>query len=105
MSTPTQRSEFRYYVVDDNALRFSGTDGVQCEEFIHVVRQRALAAGKQRDNDWIIDFVTGCFTGDALRFYATLDEEVRNDWWLLHGALLQRYPAQEERFAGHRSSA
>ncbi|KAG8906559.1 hypothetical protein FRB99_006673 [Tulasnella sp. 403] len=92
-------------MADSDPLQFSGIDGVQCEEFIKIVRQRALAAGKQRDNDWIIDFVTPCFIGDALRFHATLDEEVRNNWWLLQCALLQKYPAPEERVVNYRSFA
>ncbi|KAG8906556.1 hypothetical protein FRB99_006670 [Tulasnella sp. 403] len=98
-------SPFLYYSLKEDTLRFSGIGGVQCEEFIHIVRQRALAAGKQRDNDWIIDFVTSCFIGDALRFHTTLDEEVRNNWWLLQCALLQRYPAPEERIVDYRNFA
>ncbi|KAG8906558.1 hypothetical protein FRB99_006672 [Tulasnella sp. 403] len=98
-------SGFRYYMVDGNALFFSGIDGVQCEEFIQIVRRRALTAGKQRDNDWIIDFVTPCFIGDALRFHAALDDEVKDNWSLLQRALLQKYPAPEERVVDYSSFA
>ncbi|KAG8906555.1 hypothetical protein FRB99_006669 [Tulasnella sp. 403] len=93
---------FLYYSLKEHPLRFSGISGVQCEEFIHIVRQRALAAGKQRDNDWIIDFVTPCFIGDALRFHATLDDDVQDNWRLLQRALLQKYPAPEERVVDYR---
>ncbi|KIO33722.1 hypothetical protein M407DRAFT_177397 [Tulasnella calospora MUT 4182] len=57
----------------------------------------AKAAGKLRDNGWIIDEVSVAFAGDALRWYIELDEETRNDWWLLQRAIIQKYPPPPQR--------
>ncbi|KAG8975872.1 hypothetical protein FRB90_009392 [Tulasnella sp. 427] len=61
------------------------------------VQQRARAEGKSRDNEWIVDLVAACLTGDALRWYVDLEESVQNDWKLLRKAMLRQYPRMPAR--------
>lgn len=70
------------------SLIFSGTSKSECESFVHAVRNHARAAGRSRDNDWIVDFVAACFLGDALHWYEELGPRVQNDWDLLRKAIL-----------------
>lgn len=72
---------------------FEGNDRSECEAFVHAVRNYARAAGKSRDNDWIVDFVVACLLGDALHWYEELDSAVQNDWNLFRRAILAWHPA------------
>jgi len=83
--------------LSDEDLVFRGIDGVECEEFIRAVNIRARREGKTRDNEWIVDFVSICFAGKALRWYRKLDREIRGDWDKLQDAMLDEYPEEEER--------
>lgn len=73
-------------------LVFYGVDGEEAEKFIRSVNKAAKAAGKLRDNDWIIEEVSVAFDSNALRWYIELDDETRNDWLRLQRAILQKYP-------------
>jgi len=73
---------------------FRGDDGAECEAFIGAIRKSALEKGRQRDNDWIADFASSCFVGQALRWFETLDDSIQGDWKLLRQAMLERYPYQ-----------
>ena len=72
-------------------LRFSGIDGIECEEFVHSVRNYALSEGKSRDNDFLVDVATAGLVGDALRFYEMLEPSVQQNWDLFRRALLAQY--------------
>ncbi|KIO33715.1 hypothetical protein M407DRAFT_17331 [Tulasnella calospora MUT 4182] len=78
-------------------LVFYGNDGIEAEEFVRAVIRTAKAAGRFRDNDWIIEEVAAGFSGDALRWYIELDDETQNDWKLLRRAILQKYPPPSQR--------
>lgn len=58
--------------------------------------QGGFKAGKLRDNDWIVDFASTCFSGPALRWFESLDTQVQEDWKLLREpeALLLKYPSE-----------
>ncbi|KAG8900643.1 hypothetical protein FRC00_011935 [Tulasnella sp. 408] len=71
--------------------KFYGKSGEEAEEFVHTVRQRARDAGKQKDNDWIITFVSDCFVGDALRWHVSLDQSIQDDWKMLQVAILVQW--------------
>ncbi|KAG8899846.1 hypothetical protein FRC00_000817, partial [Tulasnella sp. 408] len=62
---------------------FQGKSGEEAEEFVHAIRRRARDIGKQKDSDWIATIVYDCFVGDALRWYLSLDPNVRGDWEML----------------------
>lgn len=70
---------------------FYGHSGEEAERFVFSVRQRIRDAGRQKDNDWIITFVSDCFVGEALRWHVTLDSRVREDWKLLQVAILAQF--------------
>ncbi|KAG8995360.1 hypothetical protein FRB90_000202 [Tulasnella sp. 427] len=76
----------------NSELIFYGTDGIEAEEFIRSVKKAARAAGKLRDNDWIVDEVSVALAGDALRWYIDLDEETQSDWTRLQRAIVRQYP-------------
>ncbi|KAG8921476.1 hypothetical protein FRC01_000231, partial [Tulasnella sp. 417] len=74
--------------------KFYGKSGEEAEEFVHTVRQRARDAGKQRDNDWIITFVSDCFVGDALRWHVSLDPNIQDNWKMLQAAIFVQWPRE-----------
>jgi len=61
-----------------------------------LIRRRARAAGKQKDDDWIMDLVFSCFTGAAVRWESTLSPEIKRSWDRFRQALLDRYPSDSE---------
>ncbi|KAG9031770.1 hypothetical protein FS837_002891 [Tulasnella sp. UAMH 9824] len=72
-------------------LEFRGRDAEECERFINAVARQALAAGKQRDDQWPADFAASCFVGGALRWWDGLDERTQSSWRLLRKTMLSRY--------------
>lgn len=74
---------------------FYGRSGEEAEKFVQLVYDRAVDAGKQKDNKWIADFVITCFKGGALRWFCSLDPDVQNDWRLLQEAIFKQYPADD----------
>ncbi|KAG8911276.1 hypothetical protein FRC01_005801 [Tulasnella sp. 417] len=86
---------------EDIDLVFRGIDGAEAESFIRSVLRTARTEGKIRDNEWIVDLVSACMMGEALRWYIELDEDTQNDWKLLRKAILRQYssstqPAQSQ---------
>lgn len=71
-------------------------DGRDCESFIRAVRRAAFRTGNSRDNDWMADFATTCFTGQAFQWYERLDLKVRENWEDLKMAVLEEYPPTNE---------
>ncbi|KAG8897179.1 hypothetical protein FRB99_008383, partial [Tulasnella sp. 403] len=71
---------------------FRGNNGVECDEFVQAVRQRAIAEGKEFDNEWMAKFASTCIAGEALRWYTRLDKTTKHDWDLLQTALFNQYP-------------
>ncbi|KAG8995361.1 hypothetical protein FRB90_000203 [Tulasnella sp. 427] len=82
---------------NSHELVFHGYDGAEAEEFIRSVKKAAKAAGKLRDNDWIVDEVSVALAGDALRWFIDLDEETQSDWIRLQRAIVRQYPRKEPR--------
>lgn len=70
---------------------FYGHSSDEAEQFVFSVRRRIWDAGKQKDNDCIMTFVSDCFVGKALRWHVSLDSSVRGDWKLLETAILAQY--------------
>ncbi|KAG9039841.1 hypothetical protein FS837_000913, partial [Tulasnella sp. UAMH 9824] len=75
--------------------RFSGTKWEECHDFIAAIRARALWEGKQRDPGWMADFATPLFWGTALEWHCRLPQDVRQDWFKLENALVDRWPCQK----------
>ncbi|KAG8938731.1 hypothetical protein FRC04_007828 [Tulasnella sp. 424] len=70
---------------------FTGSEGFTCHQFIRAIREQALNAGKQRDNQWMLDYASVRFDGEALEWFEALEDEIQNDWTLLRRAILARY--------------
>lgn len=73
------------------ALTFSGRDAEECCNFIQAVKKSAFSQGKQRDQEWMVDFASIHFTGDALEWLIDLDPDVSGNWPLLQRALAETY--------------
>ncbi|KAG8982865.1 hypothetical protein FRB90_006491, partial [Tulasnella sp. 427] len=76
---------------------FFGTGELTCHHFIRSIREDAIEAGKQRDDEWMADQASIRFDGEALKWFESLDEEVQTDWKRLRRAILYRFaePASE----------
>ncbi|KAG8924965.1 hypothetical protein FRC01_010851, partial [Tulasnella sp. 417] len=81
---------------DEINLVFNGIDGVEAESFIVSVIRFARAEGKTRDNEWLVDLVSSCMRGEALRWYVELDEDTQNDWKLFRKEIFRRYPTRNQ---------
>ncbi|KAG8980543.1 hypothetical protein FRB90_007652, partial [Tulasnella sp. 427] len=83
---------------DSSEILFTGGEGLSCHQFIRAIRERALEAEKQRDNQWIADYASIRFDGEALKWFESLEDDVQSDWQLLRRAIISRYsePTYEE---------
>ncbi|KIO22809.1 hypothetical protein M407DRAFT_27684 [Tulasnella calospora MUT 4182] len=70
---------------------FYGKSGSEAEDFVYQIRQRALHMGKLKDPYWTAEFASGCFVGSALRWYASLESGIRDDWGSLQQAIFVQY--------------
>lgn len=50
-----------------------------------------------KDRDWMLRYAATRLRGKALRWHATLDPSVQEDWYLFVKALFEEYPLVEER--------
>ncbi|KAG8917244.1 hypothetical protein FRC01_002587, partial [Tulasnella sp. 417] len=71
---------------------FSGQNGEEAEAFVRMVRQKGLDENKYGDDKWITAFASACLVGDAMRWHASLDSAIQNDWNKFWPALLTQYP-------------
>ncbi|KAG8911813.1 hypothetical protein FRC00_005779, partial [Tulasnella sp. 408] len=74
---------------------FRGESGKEAEKFVQTIYRRAREAGKQGDNRWIMDFVPTCLAGNALTWYASLDQSARAEWVLFQKAIFAQYPRED----------
>ncbi|KIO22325.1 hypothetical protein M407DRAFT_119055 [Tulasnella calospora MUT 4182] len=76
---------------------FEGKGGLEAEAFVRAIRQKAFREGRQDADRWIAQFAATCFIGDALRWHASLDDDVQNSWKALQRAMFTQYPAPKRR--------
>lgn len=74
-------------------LVFNGTDDQSSGAFVQSVQRIAFREGRARDEEWIADYAATCFEGDALSWYAGVDDETRGSWKRLRLSLLQAFPS------------
>ncbi|KAG9020817.1 hypothetical protein FS837_007873, partial [Tulasnella sp. UAMH 9824] len=74
---------------------FQGGSGEEAEKFVQMVYQRARDAGKQGDSRWIMEFVPTCLSGEALRWFASLDRATRTEWDSFQQAAFARYSRED----------
>lgn len=80
-------------------LLFDGKEGLSSHEFVQQVQRTAFQQGKQRDDEWVADFAATSFSGEALEWYVSLDEEAQTSWRKLRAGLIQRWPVKSEETA------
>lgn len=76
-------------------LVFRGIDGTEAEEFIAAIQELAFAEGWSQDRERMLLFARSRLRHKALRWFATLDPSIENDWKLFIEALFSRYPPIE----------
>ncbi|KIO21942.1 hypothetical protein M407DRAFT_28498 [Tulasnella calospora MUT 4182] len=77
-------------ILDENIV-FNGTNGTSYQDFIQQIRRIAFSQHRSREFAWMADFAALHFSGDALDWYESLDNEVQKDWDLLRKAMAQKY--------------
>ncbi|KAG9023951.1 Ras- protein Rab-1A [Tulasnella sp. JGI-2019a] len=77
--------------VQSEVLTFDGSDTSDVTTFLQNVKRVAFSQGRQRDNDWLVDYAEASLTGDALRWFHELEEETVDSWKALRGAFLHRF--------------
>ncbi|KAG8992826.1 GTP-binding protein Rab-3D [Tulasnella sp. JGI-2019a] len=77
--------------VQTELLTFDGSDTSDVTTFLQNVKRVAFSQGRQRDNDWLVDYAEASLTGDALRWFHELDEDTVDSWKALRGAFLHRF--------------
>ncbi|KAG8993119.1 hypothetical protein FRB94_011048 [Tulasnella sp. JGI-2019a] len=70
-------------------MSFSGAEDITV--FMQDLQRVAFSQGRQRDDDWRVDYLTTCLTGSALLWYMRLEEDTRYSWMNLSRALLLRF--------------
>ncbi|KAG9039869.1 hypothetical protein FS837_000895 [Tulasnella sp. UAMH 9824] len=83
---------------ESDSIVFTGVEGLSCHQLIRAIREHALEAGKQRDDQWMADYASIRFDGEALKWFESLEDDTQSDWKLLRRAILARYaePVYEE---------
>ncbi|KAG8867564.1 hypothetical protein FRB97_003221, partial [Tulasnella sp. 331] len=72
-------------------ISFNGNGGEDVTEFLREVKRIALDQGRQRDQEWMIDYVESCLGGSALRWFSKLEEDSLVSWKELRNALLDGF--------------
>lgn len=75
---------------------FKGDNSEECTAFIQAIREAAWTEGKLRDPAWMADLASLYFSGRAMTWHAKLPLELRQDWFKLEGALVDRWALAEE---------
>ncbi|KAG8979229.1 Ras- protein Rab-1A [Tulasnella sp. JGI-2019a] len=80
-------------------ITFDGNGSEDVTIFLQSVKRVALVQGRQRDDDWIVDYTEASLTGDALRWFSDLDEGALRSWRTVRNAFLKRFSAPVVRLA------
>ncbi|KAG8960520.1 hypothetical protein FRC00_000144, partial [Tulasnella sp. 408] len=75
---------------------FRGNNSEECTTFIQAIREAAWAEGKLRDAAWMADLASLYFSSKAMSWHAKLPVEVRQDWFKLEVALVDRWAPADE---------
>jgi len=55
------------------------------------LKKVALFHGRQRDDEWLVDYAEACLTGQALRWFSRLEKETLSSWMAVRNAFLGRF--------------
>ncbi|KAG9039731.1 hypothetical protein FRB95_007158 [Tulasnella sp. JGI-2019a] len=80
-------------------ITFDGQGSEDVTVFLQSVKRVALVQGRQRDDDWMVDYAEASLTGDALRWFSDLDEGTLRSWRTVRNAFLKRFTTPVARSA------
>lgn len=72
-------------------ITFEGKDTEDATLLLQSVKRVAFALDRQRDQEWLADYVETCLAGTALMWYVALDEKTRYDFNSLRIAMIERF--------------
>lgn len=73
-------------------VTFGGSLDESSGAFVQCVQRIGFQQGRSKDDEWLAEYAATCFEGDAIVWYAELEDEVRESWKKLRAALLRKYP-------------
>ncbi|KAG8952241.1 hypothetical protein FRC04_004948 [Tulasnella sp. 424] len=73
-------------------ITFGGLPNESSSAFVQCLQRIGFQQGRGRDDEWMAEYAATCFEGDALSWYAQLDDEIQESWKKLRAKLLQKYP-------------
>lgn len=77
-------------------FEFSGTEGIQYQDFLQHIRRIAFSEGESRNFAWMADLAALHFSGDAFKWYESLDDDTQQDWNLLRKAVAKKYGSESD---------
>ncbi|KAG8848027.1 hypothetical protein FRB96_001319 [Tulasnella sp. 330] len=72
-------------------ITFEGKGNESVTQFLQRVKQVAFAQGRQRDQEWLADYVETCLSEKALEWYISLDEDTQRNFTRLRIAMVERF--------------
>ncbi|KAG8888375.1 hypothetical protein FRB98_007770 [Tulasnella sp. 332] len=72
-------------------ISFGGKDTENVTLFLQSVKRVAFAQGRQRDQEWQVDYVETCLSDKALLWYITLEQKTRSDFHSLRVAMIEHF--------------
>ncbi len=74
---------------------FEGHGAIEAEDFVFTINLLAMARGRMGDDVYTAQLASLCFVRSALRWYISLDSDVKRSWELLQKALMDRWKESE----------
>ncbi|KAG8848028.1 hypothetical protein FRB96_001320 [Tulasnella sp. 330] len=73
-------------------LIFYGKEDEDVTSFLQKVKRVAFGQGRQRDQEWLVDYLETCLSGKALIWYLGLDEKSKSSFTTLSIAMIGHFP-------------
>ncbi|KAG8856587.1 hypothetical protein FRB96_006347 [Tulasnella sp. 330] len=99
--THTPEAAFRAVLPRIERISFNGTASEDVTDFVREVKRIALDQGRQRDQEWMVDYAESCLGGAAIRWFSHLDEiskqQASVSWDALRQQLLDQFEAPKDK--------
>ncbi|KAG8916838.1 hypothetical protein FRC01_002842 [Tulasnella sp. 417] len=73
-------------------ITFGGAPHESSATFVQSIQRTAFQHNRIRDDRWIAEYASTCFSGDALEWFLELEEETQESWKRLRLAFVRRFP-------------
>jgi len=77
------------------SLEFAGTPSEDVTHFLGAIKRVAVVQRRQREDEWMIDYVESCLRGQALRWFDSLPPATIESWNLVRRAFLMRFDSDK----------